>query len=139
MKATEDFSRVVLYSYIAVAAKTCTPDGIEINCKAIADLVVKKHVKISLPDSIEATTDDSVYNYTLHLMCIAMLWLEFHDAIWEGDGDRIIKYWKFLIFVFSKTNHYILFSPYVQFALSNSKDVCSTCCCRPSVLDTVKQ
>jgi len=106
MKATEDFLLVVLYSYIVVAAKTCTPNNTEINCKTIADLVVKKYVKINLPDCTEAATDDSVYNYTLDFMGIGMLWLGFHDAIREGDGDRIIRYWKFLMVVFRKTNHY---------------------------------
>ena len=33
-----------------------------------------------------------------------MAWI--HDAIREGDGERIIRYWKFLMVVFRKDNHY---------------------------------
>jgi len=108
MKATENFLCVVLYSYIVVAAKACMPNDSEINCKSVAELIVKNYVKISLPGSTEATmaSDDSVFNYTSDLMGIGMLWLGVHDAIREGDGDRIIRYWKFLMVVFRMTNHY---------------------------------
>ena len=84
------------------------PNDSEINCKSVAELIVKNYVKISLPGSTEATmaSDDSVFNYTSDLMGIGMLWLGFHDAIREGDGDRIIRYWKFLMVVFRMTNHY---------------------------------
>ena len=34
-----------------------------------------------------------------------MLWYGFHDAIQEGDGDRILNYWKFLLVLFKSTNH----------------------------------
>jgi len=35
-----------------------------------------------------------------------MMWLGFHDAIREDDGERIIRYWKYLMVVFRKDHHY---------------------------------
>ena len=32
---------------------------------------------------------DSVFVYALTL---GLLWMGFHDAIWEGDGERVIVY-----------------------------------------------
>ena len=37
-------------------------------------------------------------------MCL--LWHGFHDAIKEGDGDRIVLYWKVLLPVFQQSGHY---------------------------------
>jgi len=109
MKASEDFLRVVLYSYIVVAAKSCirnASDDAEINCITVADFVVQNYVRIGLPESSDAISDNSVYNYTLDLMGVGMMWLGFHDAIREGDEERIIRYWKFLMVVFRKDHHY---------------------------------
>jgi len=35
-----------------------------------------------------------------------MMWLGIHDAIREGDGERIIRHWKFLMVVFRKDHQY---------------------------------
>lgn len=37
-------------------------------------------------------------------MCL--LWHGFHDAVKEGDGDRIVLYWKVLLPVFQQSGHY---------------------------------
>ena len=43
---------------------------------------------------------------TTDLLSSGLLWHGFHDAIREGDGDRIIVYWKFLMVVFRSEWHY---------------------------------
>ena len=35
-----------------------------------------------------------------------MLWYGFRDAGREGDADRIVMYWKFLIAIFKQKKHY---------------------------------
>ena len=35
---------------------------------------------------------------------LSLLWHGFHDAIREGDGERILRYWKFLVVVFKSSN-----------------------------------
>ena len=36
---------------------------------------------------------------------MGLLWHGFHDGIKEGDGDRIFRYWKFLLVIFKSTRH----------------------------------
>ena len=43
---------------------------------------------------------DAVYNYACEVMTLGLLWNCYHDAIREGDGDRIMLIWKFLLLVF---------------------------------------
>ena len=44
---------------------------------------------------------DLVHLYAKEFLALALLlWFGFHDAIKEGDGKRILRYWKFLLVVF---------------------------------------
>lgn len=47
-----------------------------------------------------------VHIYAFKVLSLGLLWHGFHDAIREGDGDRILQYWKFLLVLFKLTNHY---------------------------------
>lgn len=38
--------------------------------------------------------------YTLHVLTLGLVWHGFNDAIKDGDGDRIMIYWKFLLVIF---------------------------------------
>ena len=49
--------------------------------------------------------DDGVHTYAMDFLTLALLWHGFHDSIKEGDGDRILRYWKFLLVAFKSTNH----------------------------------
>ena len=40
------------------------------------------------------------------MITLGLLWHGFHDTIREGDGDRILLYWKFLLPVFKEENHH---------------------------------
>jgi len=39
-----------------------------------------------------------VYAYAIDFLTMVLLWYGFHDAIKMGDGNRILSYWKFLLF-----------------------------------------
>lgn len=60
-----------------------------------------------------------MYNYQCNVMDHGLLYLNFTDAIAEGDGDRIIRCWKFLLLHFfvdgSKSTKYALEALYLQF------------------------
>ena len=44
---------------------------------------------------------DLVHLYAKEFLALALLlWFGFHNAIKEGDGKRILRYWKFLLVVF---------------------------------------
>ena len=38
-------------------------------------------------------------------MTLCLIWHGFHDAIQEGDGDRVMRYWKVLLLLFKAGNH----------------------------------
>ena len=50
--------------------------------------------------------NDSVYAYAVDVLATGLLWYGFRDAVREGDGDRIILYWKFLLPIFRQEKHY---------------------------------
>ena len=43
---------------------------------------------------------DDMYAYNIHLTRLGFLYLEFDDAIKEGDGHRILRCWKFFMLLF---------------------------------------
>ena len=50
--------------------------------------------------------DDDMFNYQCSLLQHGLLYLNFRDAVAEGDGDRIIRNWKFLLLHFrEKSSH----------------------------------
>jgi len=111
MKATEDFLCVVLFGHIIAAANVCIDEMYgdcrsQINCNEVAKALVKKFVKASLEGDATEVPDDSVYAYATDLLSSCLLWHGFHDAIREGDGNRIMTYWKFLMVIFRKERHY---------------------------------
>ena len=56
--------------------------------------------------TICTTTEVTASEYITELITLGLLWHGFHDAIKEGDGDRIFLYWKFLLPVFKEENHH---------------------------------
>ena len=51
-------------------------------------------------DQPEHTRNDQVNTYATELLSYYFLYIEFEDAIAEGDGDRLIRCWKILFWVF---------------------------------------
>ena len=43
---------------------------------------------------------DNVYAYACEVLSLGLLYFEFRDAIKEGDGERIIRIWKYLLLLF---------------------------------------
>ena len=108
MKPTEDFLLLILHSYVIAAAEKCWKDSD--TCKLLSQRVVKRFAKIYLSAEQESKEsspiDDMVYNYSTDLLTFCLLWHGFHDATREGDGDRILRYWKFLTVIFQQEGHY---------------------------------
>ena len=44
--------------------------------------------------------NDTVHLYDLQVLNLGLLWHGFNDLIREGDGDRILTYYKFILNVF---------------------------------------
>ena len=47
--------------------------------------------------------NDGVLLYATEVLDLGLLYIGFHDAIREGDGERVIVYWKVLMIIFHLT------------------------------------
>ena len=52
---------------------------------------------------LEPSSYDGVCLYAREVLSLGLIWHEFHDAVKEGDGDRVIRVWKFLLLVFKNS------------------------------------
>ena len=81
----------------------------------IATQIVEENVDLSLnflPDTgvSREMGADNVYNYACEVLSLGLLYLEYRDAIREGDGERVMKIWKYLLLLFKasgRTNYSI--------------------------------
>ena len=88
--------------------------------KTICQLIVCKYVDltIQIPDESNQSTnmpthsytDDSVNNYAREVISLGLLYMELVDSVREGDGERLLRCWKFLLPIFkaSKRTNYSL-------------------------------
>ena len=60
------------------------------------------HDKVTQPKTLEEPdkANDDMFNYQCSLLDHGLLYLNFRDAVAEGDGTRIIRCWKFLLIQF---------------------------------------
>ncbi len=47
----------------------------------------------------------TVQSYTKEVLSLGLLFLNFKDAIKEGDGDRVLRMWKYFLLLFRATKH----------------------------------
>ena len=118
MKATEDFLEVVVFAHITAATKNLkTTLTAPLTCTDLAKKLVGKFISIPVPtfdadgnliddNSDFSNTDDSVFLYAVDVLSMGLFWYGFRDAVREGDGDRIVLYWKFLLVIFRQEKHY---------------------------------
>ena len=132
VSACEDFFMLVLESLVMVACITVfkmasvedtpsqevIPEETAAQDDAIRRDTMLEAVKsvldeyVCLPttkDNSEQTLQDHVKEYARDVLCLGLLYLEFSDAIREGDGERIIRFWKYLLLLFKdsgRTNFY---------------------------------
>lgn len=48
---------------------------------------------------------DLVQLYACELLTLGLVWLNYYDAIKEGDGERIMRIWKYLLIAFREAGH----------------------------------
>ena len=53
----------------------------------------------------EEKEQDYVYNYACVRLSLGLLLRNFDDSVQEGDGERILRCWKFLMLIFKSSNH----------------------------------
>ena len=81
---------------MAAARKIISRSTSVTSCIDVAKQVVRQYITLNLPDSSvrPSANKGSTYGYGLDLN-LGLLWYGFHESVWEGDGDRIIRYWRF--------------------------------------------
>ncbi len=57
------------------------------------------------PKPAKHSPDDHVQEYAKEVLTMGLFYLEYHDAIREGDGERVLRCWKFLLLFFKATRH----------------------------------
>ena len=93
MKGYEDFFLTVLHAHIICAAKKIMSKS---NFENVIDLAREIAVQYtSFDPNIQKTVNDKVYLYALQVLNLGLLWHGFNDAVQEGDGHRILIYYKF--------------------------------------------
>ena len=69
--------------------------------EGVCNKVVKKFTQIGFNQLQVASGGDKVQEYSKNLLSIGTFYLEYQDAIREGDGLRVIRCWKYLLPIFS--------------------------------------
>ena len=62
--------------------------------------ITQRIINISFNGKSNISTGDGVYDYSRNLLSIGCLYLEMRDAIKEGDGERVLQGWRYLLPVF---------------------------------------
>ena len=103
MKATEDFFTIVLHAHIISAAHTLLSTTSNLHTTiSLAQAIVDSFVDIDICDDNLPSKDD-VYEYTREMLTLLLILENYHDAVREGDGDRVMLIWKILMLVFKAT------------------------------------
>ena len=135
VNAAEDFLEVVLIGHVVAAgmeilgmetmkdqpndtfplSEPLSKSQKEQVLKSIAHDLVSKFVNLDitvLSDSTDHKTaktkkenKDGILEYAKECLTLCLLKEEFDDAIHEGDGQRLIRCWKFFLLIFKCTNH----------------------------------
>ena len=61
--------------------------------------VIDENVNFSMIDDISCS-GDGVANYAIEVMSLGIFYLNYKDAVREGDGDRVLICWKYLLPLF---------------------------------------
>ena len=75
-----------------------------------ATKIVEQNVDLSVTFSADEAVTDGVYAYASEVLSLGLLYFEFRDAIKEGDGERVLRVWKYLLLLFKasrRTNYSI--------------------------------
>ena len=100
MKGCEDFLTTVLCAHVICAAKEILSEGHERYNDVISlakEIVVRF---VSFDPDIKGTSQDKVHQYALQVLNLGLLWHGFNDSIKEGDGNRILTYYKYFLLVY---------------------------------------
>ena len=106
MNSSEDFMLLLLHAHVVEAANTLQQKLHSTEVSVLASRIISAYFR--MPDStdeVQKECEDSIYLYGTDLLTIGLIWHGFYDSIREGDGERILRYWKLLLIIFKVTGH----------------------------------
>ena len=104
MKACEDFLLIVLHAHVVAAAKQLLSAGEKYDkVTELASAVLDTFVSFDL--DAKRPVKDKKQLYSNEVLSLGLLWHAFSDSIREGDGDRVLRYWKLFLIVFKAQHH----------------------------------
>ena len=71
--------------------------------QSICNAVVQKFTNVdvcSAPSSTPKTCSDQILSYATELLSLGLFYLEYADAVREGDGFRVLRCWRYLFLLF---------------------------------------
>ena len=74
---------------------------------AIIDNTVDLSLSMTFSNDIDDTPSimiDHIMEYACEVVSLGLLFLNYRDAIKEGDGERVILCWKYMLLIFKATN-----------------------------------
>lgn len=72
----------------------------EVIQKAMTDLISEYTHEFQVEENMKLAHSDRVLAYSKEVLTLGLLFMEFCDAIREGDGTRIIRCWRFMLLLF---------------------------------------
>lgn len=73
------------------------------NVKDLADAILCQFVNFNPDEKVNRT--DKIHLYATQTLTLGLIWHAFNDSIREGDGDRVLACWKFLLVIFKVKGH----------------------------------
>ena len=98
---------IVLHAHVVAAGKSLLSVRQYDKVQDLAREMVVQYIYFD-PD-VRILTTDKKHLYGMQVLTLMLLWHGFNDAVHEGDGDRIMTYWKFFALVFKATKHHNYF------------------------------
>ena len=71
--------------------------------KHLVDTFIDNEIPCENSSAMEPPSQDGVYAYACGLLSSGLLLLELKDAICEGDGNRIIRCWRYMLLIYKAT------------------------------------
>lgn len=103
VKGCEDFLMIILHAHVNAAAEKLLFQQSYQKVEDLAKAIIQNFVFFD-PDK-KISREDKVHLYAIQVMTLLLFWHAFDDAIKEGDGDRVLEYWKFLLLIFRVRGH----------------------------------
>lgn len=73
--------------------------------KDISQQITDKFVDFSFATEDDITSADKVFQYAKQVLSVGLFYIEFSDAIWEGDGENVLRCWRYMVPIFLGAAH----------------------------------